>query len=598
MISPLTRSKLLSLALMLVVALPAMAQDQDPVSRAMHDELARSAARLSLPKLDKPYFIAYRVDDLHAAVISSTLGALTSSNESRARLLAIEMRVGDYALDNTNFIAMQSVRWNRPGTTSALPLDDDYDQLRRAIWLATDRSYKQAAETLASKRSVLEHRQGSPALPDFSHQPAFKLEQAPANLKFDVPALEQLARTVSAVFRDFPNIYVSTVDISIRDAFTRYLNSEGTWFTRPSPMVMLNVGAQVRGPDGLPLRDSFQVFGENPDVLQQAELVARTRKFASDLEAQRDAPKLDSYTGPVLFQGEAAAQALAQVLAPALTASRFPITDQPQFEAQFQQVMSRFGGGSLADRIGGRVLPAAFDLADEPRTANLAKVPLLGDSQVDDDGVPTSEVKLVDHGILKTLLATRVPTEHSNRSTGSRRQLGPSPSNLILSVRGGLSEAQLKNQLLTQAKQRGLDSALIIRRVGPAGLSWMTKLIQSRMSGSAPLAAEVYRVFPDGHEERVRPPEVQPMSATDFKDIDAAGDTPFVYNGPYIPLATSIFGVLGGGGLGDSNAALVSYVTPSLLFDDVTLKANAGPAPDAPVAPSPLAATSVALEQR
>lgn len=593
MTTPSTRSRLLSVTLLLLwVALPAVAQKQDAVSRAMHDELSRSVARLSLPKLDKPYFIAYRVDDVHSAVISSSLGALTNSNESRIRLLAIEMRVGDYALDNTNFLAMQSLRWNRPGITSSLPLDDDYDQLRRAIWLATDRAYKQAAETLAAKRSVLEHRQGGPALPDFSHQPPFKLEQAPANIKVDVPSLEQLARTVSAVFRDFPNIYVSTVDISIRDAFTRYLNSEGTWFTRPSPLVMLNVAAQVRGPDGLPLQDSFQVFGDNPDAIQQANLVARTRKFAADLEAQRTSPKLDSYSGPVLFQREAAAEVLAQVLAPALTASRFPITDQPQFEAQFQQVMSRFGGGSLADRIGGRVLPAGFDLADEPRTATLGTAPLLGGSQVDDDGVSTHEVKLVDHGILKGLLATRVPTEHSKLSTGSRRQLGPSPSNLILSVRGGLSEAQLKTELLAQAKQRGLDSALIIRRVGPAGLSWITKLMQSRMSGSAPLAAEVYRVFPDGHEERVRPPEVQPMTAADFKDVDAAGDTPFVYNGAYIPLATSIFGVLGGGGLGDTNPSLVSYVTPSLLFDDVSLKADAGPAPDAPVAPSPLAQSS------
>src|SRR6185437_15420357 len=102
----------------------------------------------------------------------------------------------------------------------------------------------------------------------------------------------------------FPNIYVSTVDISIRDVFTRYLNSEGTWFTRPSPLVMLNVAAQVRGPGGLPLQDSFQVFADHPDALQQANLVARTRKFAADLEAQRTAPKLDSYSGPVLFQGK------------------------------------------------------------------------------------------------------------------------------------------------------------------------------------------------------------------------------------------------------------------------------------------------------
>jgi hypothetical protein len=53
--------------------LRASAQD-DMVMKAMRDELDRSMKQLRLEKLDKPYFIAYRVSDRTDSVIAATLG--------------------------------------------------------------------------------------------------------------------------------------------------------------------------------------------------------------------------------------------------------------------------------------------------------------------------------------------------------------------------------------------------------------------------------------------------------------------------------------------------------------------------------------------
>jgi hypothetical protein len=86
-------------------ARPARAQD-DVVTKAMHDELNRSMKQLQLENLEKPYFISYRVVDSDGTKVSASFGALDSSSQGRSRTFHVEVRVGSYKLDNTNFASM------------------------------------------------------------------------------------------------------------------------------------------------------------------------------------------------------------------------------------------------------------------------------------------------------------------------------------------------------------------------------------------------------------------------------------------------------------------------------------------------------------
>ncbi len=72
-------SRLLLSALLVFFAVRAQAQDDIPM-RAMKDELARSVSELQLQKMDKPYFLAYRMDQVDQYTISAMLGSLTRSN--------------------------------------------------------------------------------------------------------------------------------------------------------------------------------------------------------------------------------------------------------------------------------------------------------------------------------------------------------------------------------------------------------------------------------------------------------------------------------------------------------------------------------------
>ena len=145
---------------------------EDMVKKAMRDELSRSIAKLRLADLDKPYFISYRIDDYTGTKISAVLGQLTDEDNKRERKLDVDVRVGDYALDNTGFMNVGTGDFGggNCGCHTTLPLDDDYDLIRREIWLETDAAYKQSAADLAAKRTVLSHRQNSHQLPDFTPQ--------------------------------------------------------------------------------------------------------------------------------------------------------------------------------------------------------------------------------------------------------------------------------------------------------------------------------------------------------------------------------------------------------------------------------------------
>ena len=98
--------------LVLSIALPAVvpgasaqrtATGEDMILRAMRDELQRSM-QLRIMQGSTPYYIEYALEDLESFSANATLGALVASGENRLRFPRVQVRVGDYEFDNTNYI--------------------------------------------------------------------------------------------------------------------------------------------------------------------------------------------------------------------------------------------------------------------------------------------------------------------------------------------------------------------------------------------------------------------------------------------------------------------------------------------------------------
>lgn len=585
------RSAAASLAVLVCTAAPAA---DDVPMRAMKDELARSLGQLRLQTMDRPYFIAYRLDDVDAFTVSATLGSLTSARPAHARIAGVELRVGDYALDNGNYLgAGASTGGGGVMGVGQAPLDDSYQEIRRQFWLSTDAQYKRALEDLSAKRAALQMRKRAGDVPDFTRE-------APVTLNGLLPAargagadLTALARETSAVFRATPEISSSSTRIEWLDVRTRYVNGEGTSFTRSSPALKLLVEAETQAADGLPISDSIVIHGRSAaDLPPRAALLARVREMAARILALRSAASLERYNGPVLFEGPAAAEIFCQQFAPALLAVRRPVSDDSRLDAFYGQMTAQFGGGSLADKMGGRVLPEFLGVTDDPLRRDYQGTPLLGGQAIDDDGVVPRQTRLVEHGVLKALLASRVPVREAPHSTGSRRAWGAAPSNLLVTSDRSAGGAELRKELLRRARARGLDHAIVVRRVGggdaAASLARLAVRMGAAAEGGSSALAQVYLIHADGSEEILRGVELAEMPLAAFKDIAAVGDAPAVFSGEMVPRLGQIFAL----GLDPRGGApVVSCVAPSMLFEEVSLARSQGPFPAPPVSSSPLAST-------
>ncbi len=425
-----------------VLLLGPAAKAQDSVMQAMRDELQRSMDQLRLEELNKPYFISYTVEEMRVTQASASFGSLLNSDESVQRWLQVEVRVGSHELDNSNFMSSDG----SPGFMrrffgrTRLPIEDNYLEIRRQLWLATDIAYKDAVENLARKRAVLQNRTRSEELADFSHEQPATIEVATPPTTVNRARAETLVRDLSLRFREMPEVHHSTVELQASVSQTRYLNSEGSSFTRSLPLVTLAAKAATQAADGQLLEDFVAVTGRLiSDLPSSKEMAAPIDSLGIRLAALRQASLLELYNGPVLFEGPAAAELLAQVFVPQLLAARQPIQEDTRMGG-FRQ-----GGanGSFADKIGSLVLPKFLSLTDDPTQTEFQGATLAGSYEVDDEGVPTRSTQLIEHGILKTLLADRTPVSGVQNSSGNRRHGTIMPSNVIVKSDDPMSPAAL-----------------------------------------------------------------------------------------------------------------------------------------------------------
>ena len=164
------------LPLVVLLALSPLRAQESVLLQAMRDEMARAIEDLQLGGMEKPYFVAYSVLDSTSVRASAVLGAIVSRRQGSSRVLAVEVRVGDRNLDNTNFVTRPDFgsALSSASFPTVLPLEDDYHELRRKIWLATDSAYKQALDHLAKKRAALQNATRVEEVPDFSEQEPYQ----------------------------------------------------------------------------------------------------------------------------------------------------------------------------------------------------------------------------------------------------------------------------------------------------------------------------------------------------------------------------------------------------------------------------------------
>jgi len=544
---------------------------EDVVLRALKDELERSRELRVVGGGgdDTPYFFSYTLVDNDAFEVNASFGAVTTVSRNRFRLPNIEVRVGSYDFDNTGHIYSGLYSGSRYDT-EPWPLDDDYRALREALWLGTDYAYKAAVESIARKRAALTNAAApTEKLADYTKGERLESLAKVTRTKFDEAAWTARMVKHSAIFNAYPEVLASGVELHFNQDTTYYLDTEGTVLRYVDDAAWVSARVEGQAPDGMVLRDTLTAPAFTlTKIPAENELQTSLAGLARNIQALLQAPVGESFTGPALFEPEAAAQLLAQLLGDNLHIPRKPVSDPNRPVNVFS---SEFEG-----RSGARVLPEWMDVVDDATQAVYQGKTLMGYYPFDFEGVKPKPVALIEKGVLKTFLTTRQPAKNLLVSNGHARfpagfgTRAASMGNLFVKAAQTSPMTDLKARLIQMCKDRDKPYGLLIRKLD-FPFSGGNAEVQTLQTGSAnsggsvrPVSPPVlmYRVYPDGHEELIRGMRFRGLSTRSLRDILAASAETAVFD--YInngaPLARS-----GVGGY----IALTSVISPGLLFDEL-----------------------------
>lgn len=574
--------------LTLISTSPLLSRQDNELLQAMRDEINRSMSELSIESLQKPYYIEYKLTLRDVNVVKSVYGSLVNSSSIKVAQLSVGVRVGDYKFDNTNFFDFglsffgsgdEEERFKNRN----VPIELDYNSLRRELWLATDAAFKQVAETYTKKETILRNRVRKDTTHDFIRVIPEKNFMNATYPEFPKEYLVDLINDLSKMFKQYPRIQTSSVGIEYLPETTYYINNEGIEYIKQDFYTGIEIAAASQSEDGMPLANYYAAFSKEPMELPSRDSLRNaTANLIKTLNALIDAPALDdAYSGPVLFEGMAAPQMFAQVFVPNLTAQRSQMTDMG-----FQD-NERFT--AFQNKIGGRVLPEFFNVSAKPLEQKFGNTLLLGNYLFDDDGVKAEDISLVENGYLKNLLSSRVPTRRVRKSNGHQRGGAAMYSNIFIDTdtEHTATNKELKERLIKLCKDRELPFGIIVRKVMDQNILFTTLfritqggLITGQLQNSIPLV-EAYKVYPDGREELVRGAEASRFSAQSFRDIILVGNKQYALN-LLAPAVTSPF-VSGG-----SQYIMASVISGDILFEDGEIKATEDDFPKPPIIPSPL----------
>ena len=492
-----------------VLPVRAALPSDDVVFKAMNDEMARNMRRLRMDDLPGPYYLAYTVREGTQAFIAASFGALEGSQISPFLEARVQVRVGDGAFDNTNFVPA-GFGAGAPGLGNA-SFEDDYDNLRFALWSLSDETYKSALESLAKKKAFREKHRILESPDDFSREQPVERYEPMAWVPIDRGLWERRVRELSAVFRYYPDIQDSRVELSFVSGTRRFLNSEGSAVRGSDAQINIEVNANTQAKAGLRFGDSEGLhYPTWADVPPQAALLAEVRRFARGVTDVVHGSTVEAYVGPVLFEEEAAAEFFDVQLVDNIS--------NPRGSWAEDEGNHVFDPPPFVSRLGMRVAVPWLSFVDDPLLERYDGEPLFGHYAIDDEGVPAQRVELVRKGKLVGLYMGRAPIREFKHSNGhGRSAFFGEPSgrmgSLIVTPEKPVPLSELKDRMRAMCRELELDYGIVVREMG----------------GLTPVRA--YKVYAaDGREEPLAGVEFVGAGFRPLRDIVAASKERYVFN--------------------------------------------------------------------
>ena len=502
-----------------------IAAKDDALLEALLTELDRTKQHLKMDKVQPPYYIEYRVNDVDDYSAEAAFGALRESQRQHLRVLRVVVRIGDYKQDSFYNQGM--------GNSSILPIDNDPIALRRQIWLLTDEAYKAAADAYAEKLSALKQYSADPSpVDDFAHAPVVTAVGGTVELKVNQQEWERTLQDVTNLYKGYADVQSMSATARFTAVNEYFVNSEGTIVRGGRTSATVTLSGSTQAADGMRLaRNPYWTEAQPQELPGREELLKETTKMLDTLKALREAPIVEeSYRGPVIFAPDAADDVVAGLIGTNVVGRKPPL-GRPNRTT-----------GAFATSYKTRVLPKFVTVVDDPTIKEFQGKKVMGSYEVDSEGVKAQAVTLIDAGNLTNYLVTRqpirdFPTSNGHGRAGPGTSAQPSVGSLIVKSTEAETTESIKQKAIHMAEEQSKPYAYMVETMGP---------------GNAPRL--LYRVYvKDGHEELVRGAVFNELDIRALRnDLVAIGNDPLVSNRI--------------GGIAQT------IIAPTLLFDELEVK--------------------------
>ncbi len=516
------------------------------IQKTMDRELKRAMKGLHLSGHPRPYFLSYLLHYTEGLDVWGRYGSIFNSDSVRSCDLYAECRVGSYRLDQTIDGGLNADMGDRESYNWLVgPQDLNPEAMRYAFWKLTQLKYWEALQEYYEKKKILVEQHLRQDAPSFSKEQRHTHTAPIEPVKFSIKRWEDFVRKSSNLFKGHRSLVDPYVRIRGATRVRVFTNSEGSKFVCQEKYFETSVNAWFLTDKGVYLNASRNFYARDPSEIPKLSQVAHAiEEVAKDLHSLAKAEPMEPYAGPALLSGLATGLMFHEAIGHRLEGER---------------MVSRSEGHTFASKIGKRILPKGVDLIDDPSLQTWEDNALYGHYEVDDEGVPTKPVKLVDNGVLKNFLMSRNPVpgfKHSNGHGRHERYHNPMArmANLIVQSKEKKTWDELKELLLKEVRDRQLPHGIIVKRVS----SGETRTDHYDFQAFKGVPTEVYLVDgKTGKETRVRDVNFIGTPLAAIQRIKAFGEDYEVDNSYCFA---------------ESGSVPVATVAPSMLVEELELQ--------------------------
>lgn len=427
----------------------------DVIFSAMEDEMKHVYKELSEKQKTEPLLIDYVLCHSRYSQAVASAGACTGiTNYGTANRVMTDVILGNSMI--TSKIEID----NRQPTY--IHHEMDYTSIRKALRKESIKAYTSAVENLDNKKNKLNDSpkpEKEISVPEFRKLPPVEwIGRSAVNENTSIDTMKHLAERLSKVFLDYPELMNHKVYIRQR-RFDHYrLTSEGQKIMIPESQLTIFADADIKTNNGLCITKEYRRHVSRiEDLPSEKDIADELRQFAESIIKESKAKVVkDLYIGPVLYEGEAAAEIIA---------------DNAIFYAHSYSYPERDMYDKKYLYLDKKIFPKQLDVYQLGEDSIYNGVNLMGYNPVDANGQKPMTLKFIEKGILKNMLSKRAPSVGSNLYTGNEwfNTVGvsilPKFSAGILHIKSdeAIKYSKLRKLLLKSAKDQGFEYAYIVR---------------------------------------------------------------------------------------------------------------------------------------